>query len=305
MELAIQVEGQSGLNWPRWKRLARAVEDCGYAALYRSDHIINLAPPDQDSLELWTSLTWLADNTRRIEFGPLVSPVSFRHPVLTAYMAIAVDNLSGGRLRLGLGAGWVEREHTNFGFDLLPLPQRFARFEEALQVITRLLRQDEPANFEGKYYRLHEARLLPRPQRPGGPPIVIGGRGAVRTLRLAAKYADEWNTYRIPTAQIAALSQKLDHILAEYGRSPTDLRRTLMVNIVYGQTDAQVKEKMRGLTFEQLREKGVVGTPAQIIDQLGQYAELGIQRVILQWFDLDDIAGIESIAANILSRVQQ
>ncbi len=303
MELAILVEGQSGLNWPRWERLARAVEDGGYAALYRSDHLINMAPPELDALELWTSLTWLASHTRRIEFGPLVSPVSFRHPVLTAHMAIAVDNLSGGRLRLGLGAGWAEREHTNFGFDLLPLGQRFARFEEALEVITGLLRRDEPINFEGKYFRLHEAMLLPHPQRAGGPPVVIGGRGASRTLHLAARFADEWNTYRISTAQIAELTRKLDQILAEHGRKPGDLRRTLMINVVYGQDDAQVKQKMQGLSFEQLREKGVVGTPSQIIDQIGQYAELGIQRVILQWFDLDDIAGIESIARTILPKI--
>jgi alkanesulfonate monooxygenase SsuD/methylene tetrahydromethanopterin reductase-like flavin-dependent oxidoreductase (luciferase family) len=113
------IEGQEGVGWDRWRRIARAVEDSGYAGLYRSDHFPTRRMGSyQDALELWTSLTWLADNTRRIEFGPLVSPVSFRHPIITAWQASTVDNLAGGRLRLGLGAGWNEEEHEAFGFDL-------------------------------------------------------------------------------------------------------------------------------------------------------------------------------------------
>ena len=110
LEIALMIEGQMGLTWPRWQRIVQAAEDLGFAGLYRSDHFTNGNPPDQASLELWVSLTWLADHTRRIEFGPLATPVSFRHPVMTARMAMAVDDLSGGRLRLGLGAGWQERE---------------------------------------------------------------------------------------------------------------------------------------------------------------------------------------------------
>ncbi|MCB0081201.1 MAG: LLM class flavin-dependent oxidoreductase, partial [Caldilineaceae bacterium] len=134
MDIAIMLEGQHGLNWPRWQRIVRAVEDLGFAGLYRSDHFTNPSPPDLDSLELWISLAWLASHTSRIEFGSMVSPVSFRHPVWTARMAKDVDNLSGGRLILGVGAGWQEREHANFGFDLLEVPERFARFEEGLEV---------------------------------------------------------------------------------------------------------------------------------------------------------------------------
>src|SRR5512136_1964449 len=153
MDIAIMIEGQNGLNWPRWQRIARAVESLGFAGLYRSDHFTNSSPPDLDSLELWTCLTWLATHTRRIEFGPLVSPVSFRDPRMTARIARDVDDLSGGRLTLGLGAGWQEREHTNFGYDLLGVPQRFARFQEGVQVVTRLLRSAEPVSFAGQYYQ--------------------------------------------------------------------------------------------------------------------------------------------------------
>ena len=163
MEAALMLEGQDGLNWLRWQRIAQAVEDLGFAGLYRSDHYTNTQPPDKDSLELWVSLTWLASHTKRIEFGPLVSPVSFRHPTMTARMASAVDDLSDGRLRLGLGAGWQEREHANYGWKLLDIPARFARFEEGLEVVTRLLKSDEPVNFEGAYFPLKEATLLPRP----------------------------------------------------------------------------------------------------------------------------------------------
>jgi alkanesulfonate monooxygenase SsuD/methylene tetrahydromethanopterin reductase-like flavin-dependent oxidoreductase (luciferase family) len=186
IEVAIMVEGQEGIGWDRWRRIARAVEDSGYAGLYRSDHLPNdRAGSYRDGLELWASLTWLADNTERIEFGPLVSPVSSRHPVITAWQASAVDNLAGGRLRLGLGAGWQEWEHDTFGFELLDTDGRFARLEEGLEVVTRLLRSEEPVSFDGEFYRLRDALLMPRSPRQGGPPIVVGGNGLRRTLPLA------------------------------------------------------------------------------------------------------------------------
>src|SRR5215210_4988796 len=207
IEVAIMVEGQEGIGWDRWRRLARAVEDFGYEGLHRSDHF----PYEQtglyrDGLELWASLTWLAENTERIEFGPLVSPFSFRHPVITAWQASAVDNLAGGRLRLGLGAGWNEWEHETFGFDLLDTDRRFARFEEGLEVIIRLLRNKEPVSFDGEIYRLHDAVLMPRSTITGGLPIVIGGNGPNRTLPLVARYADEWNAVFVPAKRFAELS---------------------------------------------------------------------------------------------------
>ncbi len=193
MEMAIMIEGQNGLNWNRWQHLVKAVEELGFDGLYRSDHYTNANPPDKDSLELWVSLTWLASNTDRIEFGPLVSPVSFRDPTMTARMASAVDDLSGNRLILGLGAGWQEREHAHYGWDLLGVSDRFDRFEEGLEVITKLLQNREPVDYSGNYYSLNEAVLLPRPSRSGGPPILIGGNGPKRTLPLVARFASEWN----------------------------------------------------------------------------------------------------------------
>lgn len=298
VQVGIMVEGQNGLNWARWQRIARAVEDLGFVGLWRSDHFTNPTPPDKDSLELWVSLTWLASHTHRIEFGPLVTPISFRHPVWTARMAKDVDDLSGGRLVLGLGAGWQEREHRMFGFDLLPLDKRFARFEEGVKVVTQLLRSDEPVTFQGHFYRLEAARLLPRPQRPGGPPILIGGNGERRTLPLAARYADEWNGVFILPDRYAYLNRRLDELLEQVGRRPDSVRRSIMTGLVFGRTDAEVREKLRGRDADALRARGIiVGTAAAVREQVERLGEAGAERVMLQWLDLDDLDGLEALAA--------
>ena len=309
VEIAIMIEGQNGLNWPRWQRMATAVEALGFAGLYRSDHYTNANPPDQDSLELWVSLTWLASHTRRIEFGPLVTPVSFRHPTLTARMAAALDDLSGGRLTLGLGAGWQEREHTNYGWDLLGPKERFMRFEEGLEVISNLLHSDQPVNFSGRYYRLQDAILLPRPARPGGPPILIGGNGERRTLALAARYAREWNAVFIPPAELARLNARLDELLAQHGRQPGEVRRSLMTGCVFGRDDGEVQRKVEARTrgqrsADELRQRGlVVGTAGQVVEQCARLAEAGAQRLMLQWLDLDDVDGLEALAKEVLPQL--
>jgi len=298
MDVSIMIEGQNGLTWPRWRHLARAVEDLGFAGLFRSDHFTNASAPDRESLELWTSLTWLATNTSRVRFGPLVTPCSFRHPVMTARTATAVDELSGGRLRLGLGAGWQEREHTNYGFELLPLRARFDRFEESVEIITRLFHSPNPLTYEGRYYRLHEAVLLPRP-RPGGPPIVIGGNGQRRTLRLAARYSVEWNATFQSVARWTELNRHLDAFLRKRGRDPAGVRRSMMTGMVFGRTTADVEGqlKARGRTRDEMRSRGaIVGTPEEVPEQLAALDAAGLQEVMLQWLDLDDIGGLELLA---------
>jgi F420-dependent oxidoreductase-like protein len=298
------IEAQDGIDWARWQRLARAVEDSGYAGLFRSDHFTNPTGPNLDALELWSSLTWLADNTSRIEFGPLVSPVSFRHPVITAWMASAVDSLAGGRLRLGIGAGWQEREHETYGFDLLDTDRRFARFEEGLEIITRLLRSDEPVSFDGEFYRLRDAVLMPPSPRPGGPPIVIGGNGPRRTLPLAARYADEWNAVFAPAKRFAELDARLDELLQEAGRAPEQVRRTLMTRAIFGRTTAGVERKLRGQSADDLRTRGViVGTAPEIAEQLARLEEAGVQRVMLQWLETDDLDGLEAMAQSVLPQL--
>jgi len=302
MDIAIMLEGQHGLNWARWQRIAHAVEDLGFAGLYRSDHFTNPSPPDYDSLELWVSLTWLASHTSRIEFGPMVSPLSFRNPVFTARMAKDVDNLSGGRLILGVGAGWQEREHTNFGFDLLDVPQRFARFQEGLEVITRLLRNDEPVSLQGDYYSLRDALLLPRPEQAGRPPVLIGGNGPKRTLPLVARYADEWNGVFLTPERFVELSKRLDELLAQQGRGREAIRRrSVMTGLVFGRTEAELQSKLNGKSRDAVRASGrVVGTSAAVAEQVGRLAEAGVDRLLLQWMELDDMDGLDALARAIL-----
>src|SRR5690348_8870602 len=143
-DISIMIEGQIGLTWPRWKRIVSEVEELGFAGLFRSDHFTNAGPPDMESLEMVVSLTYLADHSQRLHFGPLVSPVSFRNPVMFTRQAAMLDDLSNGRMFLGLGAGWQDREHHNYGFELGDIPTRMARYEEALEVATRLLKSPEP-----------------------------------------------------------------------------------------------------------------------------------------------------------------
>jgi F420-dependent oxidoreductase-like protein len=303
MDIAIMIEAQNGLTWPRWQKIAAAVEDLGFAGLYRSDHFTNAGPPDMESLELWVSLTWLASHTRRIEFGPLVSPVSVRHPVLTARMASAVDDLSGGRLTLGLGAGWQEREHELFGFDLLDLSARFNRFEEGLEVITRLLKSDGPVTFEGKYYQLHAAALLPPPARPGGPRILVGGNGEKRTMALVVKYADEWNAVFLPPQEFTRLNTLLDGLLKAAGRKPKSVCRSMMTGLRFGRTRKELQAKLsaRDQTAEELHKRGiVVGVGEQVKDYMVELEKAGVQRLMLQWLDLDDLKGLSALAKVVL-----
>jgi F420-dependent oxidoreductase-like protein len=303
LEIAVMIEGQNGLTWPRWQKIARLVEDLGFVGLFRSDHFTNSNGSELDSLELWTSLTWLASHTKRIDFGPLVTPFSFRDPVHTARMASAVDDLAGGRLILGLGAGWNQREHHVFGFDLLETKPRFDRFEEGMQVVTRLLQSDTPVMFEGQYYQLRGATLLPRPERPGGPRILIGGNGIKRTLSYVVRYADEWNCVSLLPDDFARLNGRLTEMLNQAGRDPGSVRRSMMTGCVFGKDEAALNRKinMYGKTLQEIQQSGAVaGGIKDIKEQLRGLEEAGLQRIMLQWLDLDDLESLEVLAKGIL-----
>jgi alkanesulfonate monooxygenase SsuD/methylene tetrahydromethanopterin reductase-like flavin-dependent oxidoreductase (luciferase family) len=224
-------------------------------------------------------------------------------------MAAAVDDLSSGRLVLGLGAGWQEREHKNYGFDLLNTNDRFDRFEEGIAVITSLLQSDNPVDFNGDYFHLNQGILLPRPERPGGPPILIGGNGLKRTLPLTARYAQEWNALMVTPEKFAELDQYLDGLLADQSRKPDEVRRSMMVGCIFANDEAQLQDRVAARTggertIDDLRQRGViVGTADQMVEQLNQLAEAGVQRVMLQWIDLDDLDGIETIAQKVLPQL--
>jgi len=272
MDVSLMIEGQMGLTWSRWKRLVADAEELGFAGLYRSDHFQNPRPPDQEALELVTSLTYVATTTSRIRFGPLVAPVSFRDPVQLARQAAAIDDLSGGRFILGMGAGWMEREHVTFGYDLLGVADRFRRLEEALQVVRGLLGADRPFSFEGSFYRLYEAPLLPRPERAGGPPILVGGNGPRRSLPLAARYADVWNGIG-SLEGLRARNDTLDRLLEAEGRAPTEVKRTVMMS-AHGE---------------------------DVGDRIRSAEDAGTGEVMLQWLTIDDDEGLRALARSVLS----
>ncbi len=313
VELSISVEGVFGLSWTDWKRLVQVVEDRGFSGLYLSDHFVMIDPPDYQSLELVVALAYLADHTERVRFGPMVSPLSVRDPVMLARQAAALDDLSDGRMVLGVGAGWMEREHTMFGYDLGDIPTRFARFEEGLEVITRLLRSDAPVDFEGKYFRLHGA-VLPPPRRTGGPPLMIGGKGPKRTLPLVARFADIWNAQVLSPDQLRERSALLDELLKAAGRQPEDVRRTLNVPVLCWRTPAELEARLRGvrrfppfrnLSSEQMVEKlrawpALVGTPEDISKQIRLFEAAGISEISIQWTTPEDIEGLEVLATEVL-----
>lgn len=320
LALSIMIEGQNGLTWPRWKQVVAEVERLGFAGLFRSDHFTNMQPPDKESLELVTSLVYLADHTQRIHFGPLVAPFSFRDPVLLARQAAALDDLSGGRMILGVGAGWQEREHTLFGYPLLDVPSRLRRLEEGLEVVTRLLHSDEPVTYEGQFYHLRGATLLPRPERPGGPPILIGGNGITRTLPLAARYAACWNASFISPEAFHDRSVRLDELLRAAGRRPEDVHRSLMLSLVFARDRDELEQRLAArrqrpeLAGKSLDEvvatlhtagNAIVGTPEAVLRRIRDYEAVGVQELMLQWLDLADLDGLRVLADTVLSQVSQ
>lgn len=307
MQLGLMLEGQAGLTWERWQNILAAAERLGYGFVFRSDHFTEAQGEHQDSLECWVSLTYAASHTARIEFGSMVSPVTFRHPSMLARMAAAVDDLSGGRLVLGLGAGWQEREHKAFGVPFYDFPTRFAMFSEALEVTSRLLGSDSPSHYNGKYFSLEDAILLPRPKRKT--PILIGGNGVKRTLPLAARYADEWNGVFISAATYKEKNELLNKLCESIDRAPSSIKRSVMTQVIYAENETALQQILsaRGKTLEEIRGDArlIAGTPQMLIDQIGEYQQSGCQRMMLQWLNLDDLANIESMAQTVLPAFHQ
>ena len=305
------IEGQEGLTWERWFRIAERVESLGLDSLWRSDHFFSLSGhPERPALECWTSLTALAQRTERIRFGPLVSPITFRHPALLARMAAAVDGLSDGRLVLGVGAGWNEAEHAAYGITLPPLKERFDRLEEGIAVI-KALWTGGPVDLDGRYYPLRGASAYPRPVQQPAPPLLIGGDGEVRLLRIVAMHADEWNSHAPGPDVYRAKRARLEEHCRAVGRDPNTIHRSWMGGILIGRDRSEVLEKGRwfhsflgplaggspGAVPEVLRQRHwLVGTPDEVAEQLDAWSAAGVERVMFQWYDLDDLDGLSLLA---------
>jgi F420-dependent oxidoreductase-like protein len=315
MQLGVMLEGQEGLTWDLWRRIMARVEALGFESLWRSDHFMSLVDSSRDALETWVALTLVAAETTRLRFGSLVCPMTFRHPSLLARMAAAVDTLSGGRLVLGVGAGWNAQEHRAFGIPFPPLEERMHMLIEGIEVIVRLL-GDGPAHFAGRYYQLNGAHPHPKPAQQPRIPLLIGTTSAGRMLQIVARYADEWDVPGItsPTAYRARRERLADYCRA-INRDPHTIRRCVSTAYLIGR-DAQ-ELRQRGATMQQLipglathdpgavpdvlRAEGwLVGTPDQIIGQLRALADEGVQRVILQHNDQTDFAALDLLAHDVL-----
>jgi alkanesulfonate monooxygenase SsuD/methylene tetrahydromethanopterin reductase-like flavin-dependent oxidoreductase (luciferase family) len=296
MEISITVEG-AGLAWPRSKALIAELEAYGFAGIFKSDHFVMPAGPAVDNLETIAALTYLASHASRVHFGTLVSPVSFRDPAMLARQAMALDDLSEGRMILGVGAGWLEREHTMFGYELGTITQRFDRLEEGLQVITQLIRNDQPITFSGEYFQLQEAILMPRPQR--ATPIMVGGNGPKRTLPLVARFADIWSCQVASVELFAERSALLDDLLRAAGRQPGDVKRTVMVPVLCWQKDNEREQILRDFTPELLdlfggadgtlaflrdSMSGILDAPGRVVERMRQYEQAGVDEFIIQSF---------------------
>lgn len=314
MRIGLMVEGQNGLTWERWIHILRMAERLGFPTVMRSDHYF--IGTQQDSLEAYLSFAVAARETSKIRFGPLVSPVTFRSPVDVGRMAAQIDQLSGGRFVMGLGAGWNEAEHQAYGIPFPPLKERFDRLDEAIQVMQALWAPG-PATFEGKHYRLHGADCIPKPAA-GRPPILIGGGGEKRTLRLVAKYADEWNAVNVSPDVYAAKVKVLDGHCRAVGRDPAAIARSMMTFAVIGPDEASLDrgtERMMGMwgappgaTPAQFREtlkaRGmIVGGKAEVVAACAKYAALGMQEIQFQHFNFDDDTVPEFLAAEVAPAV--
>lgn len=310
MRVGIMLEAQEGLTWERWFAIADRVEVLRLEGLWRSDHFFSLSGDrHRPALECWSSLTALAQRTSHIRFGPLVSPMTFRHPALLARMAAAVDGLSNGRLVLGVGAGWNEAEHQAFGIRLPPLKERFDRLVEGIAVI-KALWTGGPVDLDGEFYPLRGATAYPRPLQQPAPPLLIGGDGEVRLLRIVAEHADEWNSHAHGPELYRGKRARLEEHCRAVGRDPGTIHRSWMGGILIGRDAREVADKGRWMQSflgldsiaptavpQSLRERGwLVGTPDEVAGQLATWTSVGVQRVMLQWYNLDDLDGLELLA---------
>jgi alkanesulfonate monooxygenase SsuD/methylene tetrahydromethanopterin reductase-like flavin-dependent oxidoreductase (luciferase family) len=309
VRLALMIEGQEGVTWEDWAALADACEEHGVEALFRSDHYISGFDESRPVLDAWATLSALAARTTKLQLGTLVSPVTFRHPSLLARNAATADEVAEGRVVLGMGAGWMAREHEAYGFEFPPTPERIARFAEQLEIVHDLLRTDS-VDFDGKYYRLQNAPGLQRPKLP----ILVGGSAKHGTTGPAVRFADEYNCLFGTFDDARERKLRLDKACERGGRDPATLRYSLMAPLVVGRDERGVRQSAQRIgerfgrdpqtVLERYAQNGPVGTVDQVIERLKEIEALGFDRVMLQHLahrDLDTVALIGRELAPALS----
>jgi alkanesulfonate monooxygenase SsuD/methylene tetrahydromethanopterin reductase-like flavin-dependent oxidoreductase (luciferase family) len=299
-KVGVMIEGQEGLTWDRWRHICNDAETLGFDSLRRSDHLFSvMGVVDRDCIECWTSLALAAEWTKRIEIGPMVSPMTFRPPALLARMATAVDLLAGGRLILGIGAGWYEREHVENGIPFLTMGKRMDLLEEGIKTIHSTW---QTAN--------------PKPPR-GNIPLLMGGRGEKRALPMVAREAVEWNLSHRDADEYMQKRKVLDAACRDIGRDPASIRHSVMATVIIGRDRAEVREramrirdvipKLKGLDADEVLasvgETGLVGTPEEIADTIRKHSALGVDLFMLQHFLLDDRDALKLIASDVIPAV--
>jgi len=308
MKLRIFTEPQQGADYQTLRAVALATEELGFDAFFRSDHYLAMGgsglPGPTDS---WATLAALAVETNRIRLGTLVSAATFRLPGPLAITVAQVDQMSGGRVEFGLGTGWFEAEHTAYGIPFPPLGERFGRLEEQLAIITGLWGTEagETFSFEGTYYQLKDSPALPKPTQRPRPPVLLGGAGARRTPRLAARFADEFNVPFHPVKDSAAAFERVRAACEAAGRSPASMVYSVAHTVCCGRDEAEFRRRAAAIGWqpETFREAGIGGTPGQVAAKIGEYAEIGAERVYLQVLDLSDLDHLALIASDVLPQV--
>jgi F420-dependent oxidoreductase-like protein len=303
------IEGQEDVTWDDWLALAGACEEHGVEALFRSDHYLSVeGRTARGSLDAWATLAALAAVTSTLRLGTLVSPATFRHPSELAKVVTTVDHVSGGRVELGMGTGWLEAEHRAYGFPFPPLAERFEELEEQLQLVSGQW-ADEPFSFEGRRHEVRDLDALPKPVQRPRPNLIVGGRGGRRSVAVAARFGDEYNTFHKTVDECAAIRRELDDACSREGRDPLPL--SLMTGWVAGEDRAELLDRADRLAewrghpggaeglLEGLDDSWIVGTLGEAIEQLGRLAAAGVERVMLQHLLHRDLDAIEQIGRRV------
>jgi F420-dependent oxidoreductase-like protein len=314
MDVCLMIEGQEGVSWEQWVALALGCEEQGFQGLFRSDHYVSFShPAERGTLDAWATLAALAPQTSRIRLGTLVSPATFRHPSQLAKVVVTADHASGGRVELGMGAGWFDGEHTAYGFPFPPVPERFDILEEQVEIVHRLWDRDEDeVTFTGKHYQLKGCYSLPRPVQDPHPPLIIGGHAGKRSLGMAAQWADEYNTSGQTPEECRKIKESLAKACEAADRDPDALPVSLMTFTMVASDRGELETKA-GRLLERRGESGdpaawlaglgperLRGTPDQILELLAQYEEAGVTRIMMQHLLHDDLEALALIGKEII-----
>ena len=316
MRFVLMIEAQQGLSYADQLAIARRAEAAGFEALFRSDHYQSFpGPQGNPTTDAWAVLAGLARETARIRLGALVSPVTFRLPGNLAKVATTVDEMSGGRIEIGVGAGWNEDEHVQHGFAFPPIEERADMLEEQLAILRGLWSEPDGWSFDGAHYTVRNARFHPKPVQRPHPPIITGGDGTPRSMRIAARYSDEYNITSSGPERVAERMAMLDEACRAIGRDPATLRRSAMVGTLVGADEAELADRSRALLealglpgagsdwLEERRRRWIIGTPDEARAMARRFGDAGVGRIMLQVFLPWDLEMIDLLGRELVGRV--